>query len=106
MNQDFEIQTKNSLVKTQQKPLRVVYIAGVGRSGSTVLDSVLGNHPLIQSVGELSRLANDAWIQNFYCSCGKRSKECPFWVEVYEACFAADGNVSVEEYVETQNSVE
>lgn len=106
MNQGLEMKTKNSAMKSQGEPLRVVYIAGVGRSGSTVLDSVLGNHPQIQSVGELSRLANDAWIHNFYCSCGKRSQECPFWVAVYEAWCASDGKVSVQEYVETQNHVE
>ena len=106
MNHDLELQTKQSLMKSQEEPLRVVYIAGVGRSGSTVLDSVLGNHPLIQSVGELSRLASDAWIQNFYCSCGKRSKDCPFWVAVHQAWCDLNGNVSVEEYVETQSRVE
>ncbi len=106
MNQDLELKTNNSVTKSQTEPLRVVYIAGVGRSGSTVLDSVLGNHPLIQSVGELSRLANDAWIHNFYCSCGKRSQECPFWVAVYDAWCASNGDVSAEQYVETQKSVE
>jgi hypothetical protein len=106
MNQDLEIKTKNSVTKSQAEPLRVVYIAGVGRSGSTVLDSVLGNHPHIQSVGELSRLASDAWMQNFYCSCGRRSQECPFWVAVYEAWCASNGRVSVQEYVDTQNDVE
>jgi hypothetical protein len=106
MNHDLEMQTKNSVMKSQEERLRVVYIAGVGRSGSTVLDSVLGNHPQIQSVGELSRLANDAWIHDFYCSCGRRSKECPFWVQVYEAWCASNGKVSVEQYVETQTLVE
>jgi hypothetical protein len=106
MNHELEIQTKNSLIKSQEEPLRVVYIAGVGRSGSTVLDSVLGNHPLIQSVGELSRLASDAWIQDFYCSCGKRAKECPFWSAVHDAWCAKNGNVSAQEYFELQNSVE
>lgn len=106
MNQDLEVQTKNSLMNSKEGPLRVVYIAGVGRSGSTVLDSVLGNHPHIQSVGELSRLASDAWVQNFYCSCGRRSQECPFWLAVHEAWCDLNGNFSVQEYIETQNKVE
>ncbi len=93
-------------MKSQEEPLRVVYIAGVGRSGSTVLDSVLGNHPLIQSVGELSRLASDAWIQDFYCSCGKRAKECPFWSAVHDAWCAENDNFSAQEYLELQNNVE
>ena len=106
MNPDLELKAKDRLLKTYEEPLRVVYIAGVGRSGSTILDSVLGNHPLIQSVGELSRLASDAWMQNFYCSCGKKSSECPFWVAVQETWCASNGKVSVEDFVETQNNVE
>ena len=93
-------------MKSDQEPLRVVYIAGVGRSGSTVLDSVLGNHTEIQSVGELSRLASDAWVQNFYCSCGKRSQECPFWVAVQQAWCDADSASRIQEYIETQSKVE
>lgn len=106
MNPDLKLRTKDDLLKAYEEPLRVVYIAGVGRSGSTVLDSVLGNHPLIQSVGELSRLASDAWMQDFYCSCGKRSSECPFWVAVYETWSASNGKVSVEDFLETQNNIE
>ena len=30
------------------------YIAGFGRSGSTVLDVLLGNHPEVLSLGEVS----------------------------------------------------
>lgn len=106
MNADLELRTKDHQLKAHEGRLCVVYIAGVGRSGSTVLDSVLGNHPLIQSVGELSRLASDAWMQDFYCSCGKKSSECPFWVAVHETWCASNGKVSVEDFVETQNHVE
>lgn len=60
-------------------PLRVVYIMGVGRSGSTVLDSLLGNHPQIESVGELSLAADRGWLRNEYCSCGKPARECSRW---------------------------
>lgn len=106
MTQELEIQTQNRELESNQGPLRVVYIAGVGRSGSTVLDSVLGNHPQIQSVGELLRLSSDAWIHNFYCSCGKRSDECPFWSAVRQSWCSTNGGVTVEEYNAIQNEVE
>ena len=106
MNQNLEVETKKSLMKSYRGQLRVVYIAGVGRSGSTVLDSVLGNHPAIQSVGELSRLANDGWIHNFYCSCGEPAKECPFWSAVQQVWCDSNGGVTIPEYIETQNKVE
>ncbi len=39
------------------KSLKIIYIMGDGRSGSTVLSVILGNHPEIASVGELHRWA-------------------------------------------------
>lgn len=106
MARELEIPTQPRMMQPKIAPLRVVYIAGVGRSGSTVLDSVLGNHPLIQSVGELSRLSSDAWIQNFYCSCGKRSDECPFWSAVRQSWCSVNGGVTVQEYNAIQSEVE
>src|ERR1041384_6184892 len=105
MTSDVEFQTKSSLSKHDQQPLRLGYISGVARSGSTVLDSVLGNHPLIQSVGELARLVSDGWINNFYCSCGKPSQECPFWVAVHQTWRDLNARVTVPEYLEMQNKV-
>ena len=104
MTSDLDLQTKN-LITDYQAPLRVVYIAGANRSGSTVLNAVLGNHPLIQSVGELVWLASDGWINNFNCSCGKPSQECPFWVAVHHTWCDLNDSGTVQEYLETQNKV-
>jgi hypothetical protein len=102
MIRDLDLQTKN-LMQEYQAPLRVIYIAGVGRSGSTVLDGILGNHPLIQSVGELTRLASDGWLNNFYCSCGKPSRECPFWVAVHQTWCDLKGSDAIQEDLEKKN---
>ena len=58
----------------------VVYVLGYGRSGTTVLDVLLGNAPGLVSVGELDFLHRD-WEQS-YCSCGNRFPECEFWTGV------------------------
>lgn len=60
----------------------VVYVAGVGRSGSTLLDLILGNHPEVESVGELAKVVGSAWVRREYCACGERGPECPFWTQV------------------------
>ncbi|MBI4773114.1 MAG: sulfotransferase [Deltaproteobacteria bacterium] len=60
----------------------VAYIVGAGRSGSTVLDTILGNHSEVESVGELCNLVRSAWLGPDYCACGARGSECPFWSEV------------------------
>lgn len=63
---------------------KVIYIASDCRSGSTLLDLLLGNHDKITSVGELWRL--EECLNNpeshCQCMCGKSIKECPFWEKV------------------------
>jgi hypothetical protein len=49
-------------VRHTEKPVRVLKIMGLGRSGSTILDIVLGNHPQIESVGEVGNLIRTGWI--------------------------------------------
>jgi hypothetical protein len=58
---------------------KILYIAGYGRCGSTVLATVLGNHPEMVSVGEVSYLYED-WADPLRrCSCEQRFSECGFW---------------------------
>lgn len=61
----------------------VLYIAGYGRSGSTVLDIVLGNHPAVFGAGELTNFFEE-WLRGGMCSCGNLYPECVFWQEVME----------------------
>jgi len=67
---------------TQPDRIRIVFIMGVGRSGSTLLDTILGNHPDMEGVGELCNISENGWIANRYCACGQRVNNCPFWSEV------------------------
>lgn len=60
------------------------------RSGSTLLDQLLGAHPMIVSVGELHWLTayvrQDRKIYDpvhpLVCTCGKPVVDCPFWAKV------------------------
>lgn len=45
----------------------VFYIAGYGRSGSTVLDMLLGMHPAILGMGELTHVF-EYWLGDETCS--------------------------------------
>jgi hypothetical protein len=60
----------------------VVYIAGCGRSGSTVLDLSLGQSEGWFSMGEF-RLFWHALRDHWRCSCGRDVTECPFWAKAY-----------------------
>jgi hypothetical protein len=60
----------------------VLFIGGHNRSGSTLLSRLLGRHPAVVSVGELTFIATRGWRDNQLCSCGKRFRECEFWASV------------------------
>ena len=82
--------------------ITVIAVLGYGRSGSTLLDAVLGQHPDLVGVGELVQLHREAWQLNNYCSCGARGRDCPFWVEVRRLWSARAGMESVEGYLALQ----
>jgi hypothetical protein len=86
---------------------RVIFIAGAGRSGSTLLDIVLGNHPEIVSVGELSKLVPSALVGREYCACGARGDECEFWREVVGQWLGGEaGEAEQREYLALQERFE
>lgn len=66
---------------TAASPL-LVFVAGPGRSGSTLVDLLLNNHPAVQSLGEIHRLNLYARTNPEPCTCGRPVAECPFWLEV------------------------
>jgi|tagenome__1003787_1003787.scaffolds.fasta_scaffold20985642_2 hypothetical protein len=58
---------------------KLLYIAGYGRCGSTVLATVLGNHPEMVHVGEVSYLFEDWMNPTRPCSCREQFADCKFW---------------------------
>lgn len=68
--------------KTPAQPVKVIYIMGSGRSGSTVLDMALGSMPGVVSTGELANLVFKTDFESEYCSCGSLLAACPFWSKV------------------------
>jgi hypothetical protein len=86
--------------------MKVVYIMGAGRSGSTVLDVVLSNHAAIEGIGELMRLTGHGIADNEYCACGARESDCPFWSEVIQRWQDDAGLGGIHEYSALQDKVE
>ena len=60
----------------------VLYVVGAARSGSTVLQTVLGSHAQIEGVGELGFLSRSGHVFEEYCACGEPADVCPYWSEV------------------------
>ena len=65
----------------------VVYIAGSGRSGSTLLERALGEIPGFVNVGELIDLYRRTVEHGERCGCGHAFTECPFWSRVGDRAF-------------------
>jgi hypothetical protein len=63
-----------------EKPT-IIYVGGYGRSGSTLLDRILGQHPQIFSGGELLRYSEFSQASR-PCGCGEPVVNCPVWCKV------------------------
>jgi Sulfotransferase family len=70
---------------------RVVYIAGLGHSGSTILDMSLGCHPSVVGMGELTSILNlnasqlEEKTPQLTCSCREDVAGCPFWSQAIQS---------------------
>ena len=68
--------------RPQMTKIRYVFILGAQRSGSTLLNLILGSHSRMFAVGEAWKLNQQIQSGNG-CTCGAPSvSECPFWNNV------------------------
>lgn len=66
--------------------VRLVYILGEYRSGSTILSVLLGADPSVCATGELRTLPERFWTATRPCSCRELPLACPFWSKVHARC--------------------
>jgi len=62
--------------------VRVVYIAGYGRSGTTLAGHLLGSLPGTADTGELVHLWRRGILGDEHCGCGATFSGCPFWHQI------------------------
>ncbi|MFC6018111.1 sulfotransferase [Plantactinospora solaniradicis] len=67
--------------------MRVIYISGMGRSGSTLLDRILGALPGACALGEVTDLWRIFRSDDNLCACGARYSQCDFWTAVGDRAF-------------------
>jgi hypothetical protein len=68
--------------RDKRDEVKVLYIAGWGRSGSTFLDTMLGQLPRFFSTGEVRYLWDRGVLRGWTCGCGELVRDCPIWSEV------------------------
>jgi Sulfotransferase family len=87
-------------------PVRVLFIGGLGRSGSTLLDRMLGQLDGVWSVGELVHIWQRGLQENNLCGCGRRFRDCHFWRRVGEEAFGGWDAVDVDEVLALKQAVD
>ena len=70
----------------------VIYIAGSGHSGSTLLERTLGQMDGFVNVGELIDLFRRTAAQGERCGCGQAFASCAFWARVGTHAFGGWGD--------------
>jgi hypothetical protein len=89
-----------------QATTRVLYVGGLGRSGSTLLDRMLGELPGVTSAGELVHLWQRGVVEDHLCGCGEAFSGCPFWTKVGAEAFGGWGAAEVDEAIRLQRLVD
>jgi hypothetical protein len=71
----------------ESQRLKILYIAGMGRNGGTLLDRILGSYDNIFSLGEFRFVWLKGVINDELCNCGLPFSQCKFWSSVFQDAF-------------------
>ena len=85
---------------------RVVYLGGMGRSGSTLVERLLGELPGVCVAGELVHLWQRGVTDNERCGCGTALRSCEFWSEVGRAAFGGWPGVDLARIAALRGSID
>jgi hypothetical protein len=83
---------------------RMIYIMGTARSGSTILEILLGKGKGVFGAGELTHLIEDGFIKDADCSCNHPVSECMVWSSVKEEL--SQNNGCMQNLAKLQKKVE
>jgi hypothetical protein len=70
--------------RTETARLRVIYVAGVSHTGSTLLGHILGDLEETCYLGQIRNTWQRGILENGICTCNARFAECPYWRRVVE----------------------
>jgi Sulfotransferase domain len=90
---------------TSADRVKVLFIGGYSRSGSTLLDCMLGQLPGVFSTGELAYIWTHGLQENRLCGCGSRFRECSFWAQVGELAFGGWDRVDPAQMIAFERAV-
>jgi hypothetical protein len=100
------LEPRSSEPTTSATDVRVVFIAGYARCGSTLLERLLGQVKGIESFGELRHVWFRSFQDNQLCGCGVPFRACPFWRDVVERAFGRLGAADAKEITRNKRWVD
>ncbi len=62
--------------------IKVIYVVGTGRSGTTLYDRIFGTLDGVSSFNEIYRLWQEGFLENSRCACGEAFDACSFWTPI------------------------
>lgn len=86
--------------------VKVLYVGGMPRSGSTLTDLMLDSLPGHVAVGELFYLWRNGLLHDGLCACGQAFSRCPFWTEVGERAYGGWRREDGERMLRLQHEVD
>ena len=92
-------------VSGSAKP-RILYLGGLGRSGSTLIERLLSELPGVCAVGEVVHLWRRGVAEGELCGCGEPFGECPVWALVGKTAFGGWDRVDVDRVAGLQDAVD
>ena len=92
--------------ETSLTSARVVFIGGSGRSGSTLIERLLGELPSVCNVGEVVHLWERGLQRGETCGCGTSLPACTFWTRVGEVAFGGWDRLDLARFLEVKYSVD
>lgn len=102
---DVEVEREggSASVLTKEK-VKVLFVAGWGRSGSTMLDNLLGQLKGFFSIGEINCIWERNLLGEWMCGCGRPFRACPVWSEVMKAAFGGMDDIDAREMIRLRDS--
>lgn len=88
-----------------EKRLKVLYIAGAGRSGSTILGDILNEVPGVFHMGEMRHFWQVSVLEQRLCACGQPPPVCPVWGRAIQDALIGVRKVSASDLYRLENDV-
>ena len=89
-----------------KEKLKLIYIIGAGRSGSTLLERLLGQHGEIFAAGELKQIWERSFVENQLCGCGKDFLQCEVWEKISKVFFKKIDDFNVDKIIQAHKKID